>query len=69
MQKYKLITANRSEAALHNIRATPTFVIRAGKDGKHRGDIIEGAVLVSLQTLIDQQLNPRRTAELAAPTA
>ena len=54
-----LIKANRSEAALHNIRATPTFIIGPSrKDGKHHGDIIEGAVPWShFKTLIDQQLN------------
>ena len=58
-----LIKANRSEAALHNIRATPTFVIGPSrKDGKHRGDIIEGAVPWShFKTLIDQQLNAQKS--------
>ena len=58
-----LIKANRSEATLHNIRATPTFVIGPSrKDGKHRGDIIEGAVPWShFKTLIDQQLNAQKS--------
>ena len=58
-----LIKANLSEAALHNIRATPTFIIGPSrKDGKHRGDIIEGAVPWShFKTLIDQQLNAQKS--------
>jgi len=58
-----LIKANRSEAALHNIRATPTFIIGPSrKDGKHRGNVIEGAVPWShFKTLIDQQLNAQKS--------
>ena len=58
-----LIKANLSEAALHNIRATPTFVIGPSrKDGKHHGDIIEGAVPWShFKTLIDQQVNAQKS--------
>ena len=53
-----LIKANLSEAKLHNIRATPTFVIGPSReDGKHRGEIIEGAVpWPQFKALIDQEL-------------
>ena len=40
-----LINANRSEAALHNINATPTFVIGPTRsDGSLDGQIIEGSL-------------------------
>ena len=54
-----LINANISEANLHNIRATPTFVIGPTRDdGKHHGDIIEGAMpWLEFKALIDQQLS------------
>ena len=54
-----LINANLSEANLHNIRATPTFVIGPTRDdGKHHGDIIEGAMpWLEFKALIDQQLS------------
>ena len=40
-----LINANRSEAALHNISATPTFVIGPTQsDGSLEGQVIEGAL-------------------------
>ena len=57
-----LITANISEAQLHNIRATPTFVIGPSRsDGKHQGDIIEGAVpWPQFKALIDQRLNAQK---------
>jgi len=57
-----LITANLSEAQLHNIRATPTFVIGPSRsDGKHQGDIIEGAVpWPQFKALIDQRLNAQK---------
>lgn len=57
-----LIKANLSEAALHNIRATPTFVIGPSrKDGRHHGDIVEGAIPWShFKTLVDQQLNAQK---------
>ena len=60
---HTLIKANLSEAALHNIRATPTFVIGPSrKDGKHHGDIIEGAIPWShFKTLIDQQVNAQKS--------
>ena len=53
-----LIAANLSEAELHNIRATPTFVIGPSRaDAKHDGEIIEGAMpWPRFKGLIDQQL-------------
>ena len=53
-----LIAANLSEAELHNIRATPTFVIGPSRaDDKHDGEIIEGAMpWPRFKGLIDQQL-------------
>ena len=52
------INANISEAALHNIRATPTFVIGPTlPNGKHQGDVIEGALpWPRFKALIDQKL-------------
>ena len=57
-----LINANLSEAELHNIRATPTFVIGASRhDGKHHGDVIEGAMpWPQFKALIDQRLNAQK---------
>ena len=57
-----LITANLSEAQLHNIRATPTFVIGPSRsDNKHHGDIVEGAMpWPQFKALIDQQLNAQK---------
>ena len=57
-----LIKTNLSEAELHNIRATPTFIIGPSRpDGKHHGDIVEGALpWPEFKTLIDQQLNDER---------
>ena len=54
-----VINANISEATLHNIRATPTFVIGPTRDdGKHHGDIIEGTMpWPQFKALIDQQLS------------
>ena len=54
-----VINANLSEANLHNIRATPTFVIGPTRDdGKHHGEIIEGAMpWPQFKALLDQQLN------------
>ena len=54
-----LINANLSEAKLHNIRATPTFIIGPSRtDGKHHGDVVEGALpWPQFKALIDQQLN------------
>ena len=41
----RLINANRSEAAMHNISATPTFVIGPTQtDGSLNGQVIEGAL-------------------------
>ena len=56
-----LITANLSEAKLHNIRATPTFIIGPSRpDEKHRGDIIEGALpWPQFKALIDQKLKAK----------
>lgn len=53
-----LINANQSEADLHNIRATPTFVIGATRsDGKFEGTIIEGALpWPQFKDKIDQEL-------------
>ena len=53
-----LITANLSEAKLHSIRSTPTFIIGPTRpDEKHRGDIIEGALpWPEFKALIDQIL-------------
>ena len=53
-----LIEANVSEAALHNIRSTPTFVIGPTRpDGKHRGKVVEGAMpWPQFKALIDLQL-------------
>ena len=40
-----VINANRSEASLHNISATPTFIIGPTRsDGSLDGQVIEGAV-------------------------
>ena len=54
-----LINANISEANLHDISATPTFVIGPTRnDGKHHGDIIEGAMpWPRFKALVDQQLS------------
>ena len=53
-----VINANRSEASLHNISATPTFVIGPTKsDGSLDGDVIEGALPWStFQSTIDVAL-------------
>ena len=58
----RIIKANLSEAELHNIRATPTFIIGPSRsDEKHHGDIIEGALpWPQFKDLIDQQLNIER---------
>lgn len=61
MQKPSTTTAintNLSEASLHNIRATPTFVIGATlSNGKHRGTVVEGAMpWPQFKALIEQQL-------------
>ena len=57
-----LINANLSEAKLHNIRATPTFIIGPSRsDGKHHGNIVEGALpWPQFKALIDQQLSEER---------
>ena len=51
-----------SEAELHNIRATPTFVIGASRnDGKHHGDIVEGTLpWPQFKALIDLQLEVQK---------
>ena len=53
-----LINANVSEAQLHGIRATPTFVIGPTRtDNTHRGEIVEGALpWPQFQTMLDEQL-------------
>ena len=53
-----LITTNLSEAKLHNIVATPTFIIGPSRGyDKHHGDIVEGALpWPQFKALIDQQL-------------
>jgi len=52
------INTNISEAGLHNIRATPTFVIGATLgNGKHGGTVVEGALpWPQFKALIEQQL-------------
>ncbi len=54
-----VINANRSEASLHNIRATPTFVIGATQgDDTVKGRVIEGALPWStFKTTIDKALH------------
>ena len=58
-----LINANISEATLHNIRATPTFVIGPTRsDGRHTGDIVEGALpWPDFKTLVEAQLKALRS--------
>ena len=58
-----LINANLSEAKLHNIRATPTFIIGPSRsNGKHHGDVVEGALpWPQFKALIDQQLRGERS--------
>ena len=53
-----LINANRSEASLHNISATPTFIIGPTRsDGSLDGQILEGALpWVTFQSTIDTAL-------------
>ena len=54
-----VINANRSEASLHNISATPTFVIGPTQsDGSLDGHVIEGALPWStFQSTIDKALH------------
>lgn len=40
----QIVSTNLSEAELHGIRATPTFVIGTSQKNQHSGDIIEGAM-------------------------
>ncbi|QNI86437.1 putative oxidoreductase [Synechococcus sp. PROS-7-1] len=52
------VRSNRSESTLHDISATPTFVIgpTIGRD-RHRGQIVEGALpWPQFKSLIEQQL-------------
>lgn len=52
------VRSNRSEASLHDIGATPTFVIgpTIGRD-RHRGQIVEGALpWPQFKSLIEKQL-------------
>ena len=53
------VRSNRSEAALHGIQATPTFVIGATLDsGRHRGTVVEGALpWREFRALIQVELN------------
>ena len=53
-----LINANVSEAELHGIRATPTFVIGPTRtDNTHRGEIVQGALpWTQFKTMLDAQL-------------
>ena len=53
-----LINANVSEAQLHGIRATPTFVIGPTRtDNTHRGEIVEGALpWTQFKSMLDEQL-------------
>ena len=53
-----LINANRSEAQLHGIRATPTFVIGPTRsDDTHRGKIVEGALpWPQFKMMLDEEL-------------
>ena len=57
-----LITTNLSEADLHNIRATPTFVIGPSRtDEKHHGDVVEGAMpWPEFKAVIDQHLREKK---------
>ena len=57
-----LITTNISEAELHNIRATPTFVIGHSRtDEKHHGDVVEGAMpWPQFKAMIDKKLNAHK---------
>lgn len=57
-----LITTNLSEADLHNIHATPTFVIGHSRtDEKHHGKIVEGALpWPQFKALIHQQLQAQK---------
>ena len=57
-----LINANRSEASLHNISATPTFVIGPTQsDGSLDGRVIEGALpWSSFKSTIDEALREVR---------
>ena len=54
-----LINANRSEASLHNISATPTFVIGpTQKNGSLDGQVIEGALpWETFEATIDETLH------------
>ena len=53
-----LINANRSEASLHNISATPTFIIGPTRsDGSLDGQVLEGALpWVTFQSTIETAL-------------
>ena len=57
-----VITTNLSEAELHNIHATPTFIIGPSRnDGKHHGDIVEGTMpWPQFKALIDLQLERQK---------
>ena len=54
-----MINANRSEASLHNINATPTFIVGPSRiDGTLDGRVIEGALpWKTFKTAIDKALD------------
>ena len=53
-----LVNTDRSEASLHGIRATPTFVIGPTISAdRHRGEVVEGAMpWPAFQRLVDEAL-------------
>lgn len=54
----EIVRSNTSEAGLHDIRATPTFVLGPTiHEGRHRGQIIEGALpWPQFQAFIQEEL-------------
>ena len=54
-----IINANRSEASLHNISATPTFVIGPSQsDGSLDGEVVEGAMpWATFKSTVDKALH------------
>ena len=59
----ELINSNLSEAKLHNIRATPTFIIGPSlPNGQHDGEIVEGAIpWTQFKAIIDKKLKALKT--------